>query len=68
MVGYILNYKWSGKLSSIVGKLVKNIDDKKAVNALIPILREEDDVPSFLGPLNSWLIYNPQSVDLIVET
>ena len=67
MVGFILISKWSSKLSSIVGKLVKNIADKKAVDALIPILKENGDVSRFYESLTSWMIYNPHSVDLYLD-
>ena len=38
-------------MPSFLNKLVKKIADKKAVNALIPILAEEDDSARFYAAL-----------------
>ncbi len=68
MVDFFLSSKWSGKLSSIVSKLIKNIADKKAVDALIPILKENRDISRFYESLTSLMIYNPHSVDLYLDS
>ena len=52
-------------MRSLVYRLVKKIADKKAVDALIPILRENEDAARFYEPLTSWIIGSPQSVEVL---
>jgi HEAT repeat protein len=65
MVDFILASNWSYKVRSVVYNLVKKIADKKAVDALIPILRENEDAARFYEPLTSWIIGSPQSVEVL---
>ena len=67
MIDFILVSKCSGKVSSIMGKLVKNVADKKAIDALIPILRDDGDVSRFYESFTSWVMYNPEYRDLYLD-
>ncbi len=56
MDSYILASNWSEKVRSVAYYIVKKIADKRAVDALIPILREEENAARFYEPLTSWMI------------
>jgi len=67
MIDSILVSKWGSRVSSIMGKLVKNIADKKAVDTLIPILREDGDVSRFYESFTSWVMNNPKYRDSYLD-